>query len=71
MSDNSPNFWFEPKRVGFGVCPATWQGWLITLVCILAIAGAAIGLDSWQRWAGIVVAVAVLGVAMLLKTGRT
>ncbi len=23
--------WFGPKRVGIGVRPQTWQGWLVTL----------------------------------------
>ena len=24
--------WFGPKRVGFGLRPQTWPGWLITLL---------------------------------------
>ena len=33
--------WFGPKRVGVGVRPQTWQGWLVTLlpaVVVLVIA---------------------------------
>ena len=29
--------WFGPKRIGFGVRPQTWQGWLIVAVITAAI----------------------------------
>jgi hypothetical protein len=29
--------WFGKKRVGYGPAPATWQGWIITLLLILTI----------------------------------
>lgn len=29
--------WFGPKRVGFGVSPQTWQGWLVMLVVVVVI----------------------------------
>ena len=29
MSDHRP--WFGPKRVGYGLRPQTWQGWLLVL----------------------------------------
>jgi hypothetical protein len=29
--------WFGPKRIGFGLRPQTWQGWLITAVFIAAV----------------------------------
>ena len=32
--------WFGPKRVGWGIRPQTWQGWLITAVVIAAILAA-------------------------------
>jgi hypothetical protein len=28
---NMSRSWFGPKRVGFGLRPQTWQGWLVTL----------------------------------------
>jgi hypothetical protein len=32
MTNNSSRRpWFGPKRVGFGIRPQTWQGWLVTL----------------------------------------
>jgi hypothetical protein len=31
-------YWFKPKRYGYGATPATWQGWVATIVASLAIA---------------------------------
>jgi hypothetical protein len=33
-------YWFRPKRFGYGATPVTWEGWLVTLVCVLLIAAA-------------------------------
>jgi preprotein translocase subunit SecE len=35
--------WFGPKRIGFGLRPQTWQGWLF----VLGIVAAAI-LIAWS-----------------------
>jgi hypothetical protein len=29
--------WFRRRAVGFGWQPASWQGWLITLVAVAAV----------------------------------
>jgi len=29
--------WFGPKRIGFGLRPQTWQGWLVTLGAVLLV----------------------------------
>ncbi len=34
MSDRP---WFRPKRFGFGWTPATWEGWLVTLLLVAII----------------------------------
>ena len=31
--------WFGPKRIGFGLSPKTWQGWLILAIFIAVVAG--------------------------------
>ncbi len=31
--------WFGPKRLGIGVSPRSWEGWVATLVFILAFVG--------------------------------
>jgi hypothetical protein len=37
--------WFGPKRVGWGVRPQTWQGWLIMAI----IVAACLGIGLWAR----------------------
>ncbi|HKN96930.1 MAG TPA: hypothetical protein VJX10_07435 [Pseudonocardiaceae bacterium] len=29
--------WFGPKRIGFGIRPVTWQGWVVTAVVVAVI----------------------------------
>ncbi|MGZ4198958.1 MAG: hypothetical protein ACXVP1_02100 [Thermoleophilia bacterium] len=31
-----PREWFDRKRVGWGVRPVSWQGWLLTVVYLLS-----------------------------------
>jgi hypothetical protein len=33
--DETP--WFRPKTLGYGMTPATWQGWVATVVLIVAL----------------------------------
>ena len=33
--------WFGPKRFGFGIGPASWQGWVVMLVFVVGAVGAA------------------------------
>lgn len=35
--------WFRPKRIGIGWTPATWEGWLVTLLIVAIFMGA----DLW------------------------
>ena len=30
-------YWFKPKRYGYGATPVTWQGWAVTLGTVLAM----------------------------------
>ena len=30
-------YWFKPKRYGYGAMPVTWQGWVVTLGTVLAM----------------------------------
>ena len=40
MSDRPE--WFEPKRYGYGAgLPIAWQGWLVSLVFVTIVLGAA------------------------------
>lgn len=29
--------WFGPKRVGFGLRPQTWQGWVVVILVVAAV----------------------------------
>jgi hypothetical protein len=29
--------WFGPNRVGYGLHPQTWQGWLITVSFVIVV----------------------------------
>ena len=38
MQNDNKQYWFKPKRFGYGLEPCSWQGWLATLIftgCIL------------------------------------
>ncbi len=35
--DNEKRPWFGPKRIGYGIRPVTWQGWVIVLAVVAAI----------------------------------
>lgn len=34
----SKTIWFTTKRYGWGWQPATWQGWIITLIFVILVA---------------------------------
>jgi hypothetical protein len=37
-NEGQPRKWFGPKRIGYGLRPQTWQGWLIVVVPVVVIA---------------------------------
>lgn len=37
LKDNPKRYWFRRRLYGFGWTPATWQGWLSSLVLILVM----------------------------------
>ncbi len=41
--------WFGPKRVGFGIRPQTWQGWLVVLI-VLAVFTAVLIVTTTHHW---------------------
>ena len=60
--------WFVRRRIGFGARPASWQGWLITVVAVGVIVG---GIAGLKRPAGEIFAagVAILYQAIAYSTG--
>jgi hypothetical protein len=38
MRRHPPREWFAPYKIGWGIGPATWEGWLATLAfCALVV----------------------------------
>ena len=46
IKDNPQGYWFKRKLYGWGWTPATWQGWLITLVFIGVVVYDTVSFDS-------------------------
>jgi hypothetical protein len=46
-------YWFKPKRYGYGAVPVTWQGWALTLGTVLAMVAVSLYLRQTQphSWA--------------------
>ena len=42
--------WFGPRRYGWGLKPASWQGWVLTGVYVAAVFALAITLATPQPW---------------------
>ena len=56
-------YWFKPKRYGYGATPATWEGWVATMVAILLVVGSILAMNflvdrgnalAWLVWAGLI-----------------
>jgi len=70
------NYWFRPKRYGYGATPVTWQGWALTLGIVLVMVAGSLCLRLTERhgWAlaGMLgfdaVMLAVLAIASRRKT---
>jgi hypothetical protein len=41
MQRHPVSLWFRPKTIGFGWTPATWEGWLVTVLAVAAAAAVA------------------------------
>lgn len=37
LKDNPEGYWFKRKLYGWGWTPATWQGWLVTILYIILV----------------------------------
>jgi hypothetical protein len=37
--ESEKKYWFKPKSYGYGFEPISWEGWLMTLLLILAMLG--------------------------------
>ena len=57
--------WFGPKRLGWGISPRSWEGWLATALCL---AGFAVSLSVWRNTPAAIACMAILAVVILLTT---
>lgn len=46
IKDNPEGYWFKRKVYGWGWTPATWQGWLVTVIFVLLVILFALTLDE-------------------------
>jgi hypothetical protein len=42
-------YWFRPKRYGYGATPIAWQGWAITIATVLAMVAVSVFLRPNTR----------------------
>ncbi len=42
--------WFGPKAFGAGARPTGWQGWLVTLLFVVAMIGTALVSNDLRLW---------------------
>lgn len=63
MSD----YWFRPKRFGWGVSPTTWQGWLATLIVVtLGIAVAMLARRFGSAFLALLIPVTAIFIALCI-----
>lgn len=67
--------WFGPKRIGWGACPASREGWLATGLAVLAVIGASIGFGhqshGWTAPALVLVVHSILVILTYRHDART
>jgi hypothetical protein len=69
-------YWFKPKRYGYGATPVTWQGWAVTLATVVAMVGVNLGLrlteaHHWTLAAILVFDVLALAVLFIVCRRKT
>jgi hypothetical protein len=40
ISNMDPKLWFKARRYGYGLSPATWEGWLVVGITLAAVGAA-------------------------------
>ncbi len=74
----SDDYWFKPKRYGFGATPSNWKGWALTLGFIAVIIGLGPiligpvgGGDEFHPLAFIGVSIVLLGLFVFISWRKT
>jgi divalent metal cation (Fe/Co/Zn/Cd) transporter len=66
-----PRYWLKPHRYGYGATPTTWQGWVSSLIFVLATVGGTVFLASmlkgspWKAWGGPIIVVFAFALTLL------
>jgi hypothetical protein len=66
-------YWFKPKRYGYGATPVTWEGWAVTLAAIVVVVAATLRLTTLSAvdlsfW--LIVAIDAVAIVTLLIVSR-
>ncbi|MGH1418654.1 MAG: hypothetical protein ACRBCJ_07335 [Hyphomicrobiaceae bacterium] len=73
--EKDQEFWFKPKRHGYGATPTHWKGWVATLAFSVALAvvslGVLLSLTDENRLAGMLAWAVGLLIAVLVFTHFT
>ena len=49
LVEEMTDYWFRPKRYGYGATPVTWQGWAVTIATVAAMVGVSLYLRLTER----------------------
>ena len=66
-------YWFRPKRYGYGATPTTWQGWAVTIGTVAAMVAVSLYLRLTEPhyWAlAALIAFDVLALVFLVIVSR-
>ena len=62
-------YWFKPKRYGYGATPVTWQGWALTLGTVLVMVAVSIYVRRTEpHYSGLVLMFAFDAAALMALT---
>jgi 4-amino-4-deoxy-L-arabinose transferase-like glycosyltransferase len=69
-------YWFKPKRYGYGATPVTWQGWAVTLGTVLAMVAVSLCLrltakSLWSLAALVLFDVAAIAALVIISYRKT
>ena len=69
-------YWFRPKRYGYGATPVTWQGWAFTVGTVLAMVTASLYLrltakSFWALVALLVFDAAAIAMLVIVSNRKT
>jgi hypothetical protein len=69
-------YWFKPKRYGYGATPVTWQGWAVTLGTVLAMVAVSLCLrltakGLWSLAALVLFDVAAIAALVIISYRKT